>query len=93
MIMKLLAAGALALMLVGCDQASKGFEKGFNEQFAKSTHDSCVKSAVEHGAPADRAEPYCTCFVQQFDKLTAQEKMKLNPSSPELAAAAKVCNP
>ncbi|SRR5579883_2970525 len=68
-------------------------EQSYNAAFDKSTHDSCVQAATSHGAAADAAERYCGCVVSELDKLTAQQKENLNPSSPELQAAQKTCQP
>lgn len=79
--------GLLALAACGNPQ----FEEGFNQAFEKSTKESCVTSAQKAGAPADRIEPYCSCFVGQLTGLSAQDKMKLNPNSPQITAAANTC--
>lgn len=79
--------GLLALAACGNPQ----FEEGFNKAFEKSAKESCAASAQKAGAPADRIEPYCTCFVGQLSGLTAQQKMKLNPNAPEITAAANAC--
>jgi len=85
------AAALMALGLAACDQAKEGFDKGFNEKFEVSTHDSCVKAAVGSGAPAATAETYCACFTAEITKLPVAEKMKLSPSDPRVAAAAETC--
>ena len=41
-----------SMSAAGCD----AFNKGFNQAFDKSTHDSCVTSAVAHQASPDVAE-------------------------------------
>lgn len=79
--------GLLALAACGNPQ----FEEGFNQAFEKSTKEACVASAQKAGAPADRVEPYCSCFVGQLSGLSAQDKMKLDPNGPQIAAAAKTC--
>jgi len=87
----LLCATAAALIgLAGCGQPA--FDNGFNASFDKNTHDSCVPSAEQHGLAAAAAETYCSCVVAQLDKLTVQQKMALNTSSPELQQAAATCN-
>jgi len=81
----LAAAGALA----SCGQPA--FDNSFNTQFDKSTHDSCLPSAVQNGAAPAAAEAYCSCVVTELDKLTVQQKMALNASSPEIKTAATAC--
>lgn len=94
----ILAVGS-ALALAGCGQGGNSadyqaaFDKGFNQTFDKSTHDSCVSSATTHGATPDVAETYCSCVVTQLDKLSVDQRMKLQPSSPELQTAAEACKP
>ncbi len=93
-----LAALALVGMLAGCDQNASNsfkasFDKSFNASFDKSTHDSCVTAATGKGNPADAAERYCTCVVAQLDKLSVDEKMKLNQEPDKLTAAAQACQP
>jgi hypothetical protein len=78
---------ALSTNLTGCD----AYNKGFNQAFDKSLHDSCVKSAVANSAPADAAERYCSCMVGQLQGLSAAEKQSLNPSSDKVRAAADHC--
>jgi hypothetical protein len=96
-------AATVAIGLAGCGPSSgnqtggfsqafsAAYEKSFNEQFAKTTHDSCVSSAVAHQASADLAERYCTCFVGQFQSLSVAEKQQLTPDSPKVAQAAATC--
>jgi len=96
-------AGFAAVSLAGCGPSSgnqaggfsqafdAAYEKSFNESFARSTHDSCVTSALAHQAPAELAERYCTCFVGQFQSLSVQEKQQLTPASPQVAQAAATC--
>ncbi len=78
---------ALSASLAGCD----AYNKGFNQAFDKSLHDSCVKSAVGNSAPPDAAERYCSCMVSQLQGLPVSEKQSLNPSSDKLRAAADHC--
>jgi hypothetical protein len=84
------ASTAALLGLAACGQPA--FDNSFNTSFDKTTHDSCVPSAVKHGASAADAETYCSCVVTQLDKLTVQQKMALNANSPELQQAATTCN-
>jgi hypothetical protein len=87
----LIGASTVALIgLAACGQPA--FDNSFNTSFDKTTHDSCVPSAVQHGASAADAETYCTCVVTQLNKLTVQQKMALNANSPELQQAATTCN-
>jgi hypothetical protein len=88
---RIILAGLALIALSACGNAQ--FEEGFNKAFEKSTKESCVSSAAKTGAPADQIEPYCTCFVGQLSALSTQQKMKLNPSSPELKAAVEACRP
>jgi len=69
------------------------YDKAFNAAFDKSTHDSCVPSAVAHGASPEAAESYCTCVVKELDNLPVARKQALNGSSPELSNAAADCRP
>jgi hypothetical protein len=69
------------------------FDTSFNASFDKSTHDSCVTSASEHGAAADVAEKYCTCVVTELDKLSVQDKLALAAHQEKLQAAAQACKP
>ena len=82
-----LALAAASFALAGCDQ----FNKGFNDSFDKRVHNDCVTAFVQHGGPADIAESYCACTVRELDKLTVQQKMSLNNSSPEIKNAGDVC--
>ena len=72
-------------------QMSAGFDKGFNDSFAKGALDSCVKSATASGAAASLAESYCGCFVDQLKPLSVQEKMNLKPDSEAVKKAAATC--
>jgi hypothetical protein len=92
--LRLAGGAAIALAcLAGCGQGggNSTLSQSFNTSFDKSTHDSCVSSATSNGAPAATAETYCSCFVAQMDKLTVQQKMALNASSPEVTQAATAC--
>jgi hypothetical protein len=86
------AMGA-ALALAACGMPADNSPAGqkFNEQFAKSTHDSCVPSAQQHGATADQAEKYCTCVVAQLAPLSIQEKMSLPLNQDKMKTAAAAC--
>jgi hypothetical protein len=94
----MMALAAAALMLTACDQNAgnafkASFDKSFNASFDKSTHDSCVSTASGRGGAADVVERYCTCVVAQLDKLSIDEKMKLNQTPDKLTAAAQACQP
>jgi hypothetical protein len=89
-----------AASLVGCGNAGNStnatdaFATSFNASFDKSVHDSCVTSAQSHGSVTpDVAEKYCSCLVGQFSKLTVQQKMALQPTSPEMQQAEAACVP
>jgi hypothetical protein len=89
---------AAAAALAGCGPGASNdmkatFDKSFNASFDKSTHDSCVSTAVGKGGAPDVVEKYCTCVVAQLDKLTVDEKMKLNQTPDKLTAAAQACLP
>jgi hypothetical protein len=91
-------AASLALMLLAALAAcgkpgDPAYDKAFNAAFDKSTHDSCVPSAVAHGASPEAAESYCTCVVKELDNLPVARKQALNGSSPELSNAAADCRP
>jgi hypothetical protein len=86
-----LCGGAAVLIgLASCGQPA--FDNSFNASFDKSIHDSCVPSAEQHGLAAAAANTYCSCVVGQLDKLTVQQRMALNTSSPEVTQAAATCN-
>ena len=90
-------SGLLAtLSLDACGQGggngTSSFDAQFNASFDKSTHDSCVTSATNKGAPADVAEKYCACLVVQADKLTTQEKLALPAHPDQMNAMAATCN-
>lgn len=89
--MKFTSAAAVLGLLALAACGSPQFDEGFNQAFEKSTKESCVKSAQKAGAPAERVEPYCSCFVGQLSGLSVQDKMKLNPNSPQITAAANTC--
>ena len=63
----------------------------FNDTFAKSTHDSCLRSAQSHGAPADAAERYCSCIVSRLAPLSVEDKMALPQHQDTVAAASNAC--
>src|SRR5581483_11884029 len=88
---RILGGLALAAASAGCDQFKKGFDQGFNESFSKKAHDSCVSSSTAHGATPVIAERFCTCVVTQLAPLSPQQKMGLNPTSPELKRAQDSC--
>jgi hypothetical protein len=95
---RLLAVVIAAAALAACNQADSNafkasFDKSFNASFDKSTHDSCVQTATSRGGAADAVERYCTCVVAQLDKLSVDEKMKLNQEPDKLTAAAQACQP
>jgi hypothetical protein len=79
-----------AISLAGCGRSPQA-DAAFNQAFDKSTHDSCVTSAISHQAPADAAERYCTCLVDQFKGLSVQEKQSLNPASAKVQEAVTHC--
>jgi hypothetical protein len=96
--MKRVVAMLLAVALAGCDQNTSNamkasFDKSFNASFDKSTHDSCVSTATGRGGAPDVVERYCTCVVTQLDKLSVDEKMKLNQAPDKVSAAAQACQP
>ena len=95
---QMMALAAAALMLAACDQNAgnafkASFDKSFNASFDKSTHDSCVTAATGKGGAPDAVERYCSCVITQLDKLTTEEKMKLNQEPDKLTAAAQACQP
>src|SRR5262249_6794697 len=87
------ALAAAALGLAACGQGGDSnafkasFDKGFNESFNRSVHDSCVTTASSGGASASVVETYCSCLVTELDKVPIDQRMKLNPSSPEFNQA------
>ena len=76
-----------SMSAAGCD----AFNKGFNQAFDKSTHDSCVTSAVAHQASPDVAERYCSCLVEQLHPLSVQEKQHLSQTSDKVVQAVAHC--
>lgn len=76
-----------ALLLAACGQPPGDF----HDAFSTSAKEACVATATNKGSPANKIEPYCTCFVAQFDGLTAQEKMNLGANSPKVRDAAVAC--
>jgi hypothetical protein len=85
------------LGLAACGQgasnnSASSFDTQFNASFDKSTHDSCYSAATGKGAAADLAEKYCTCLVQQADKLTTQEKLALPTHTDQMNQMATTCN-
>ena len=79
-----------AINLAGCGRSAQA-DAAFNQAFNKSTHDSCVTSAISHSAPADTAERYCSCMVDQLKGLSVQEKQSLNPASDKVQQAVTHC--
>src|SRR5580658_1535026 len=63
----------------------------FNDTFARTTHDSCLRAAQSHGAPADAAERYCSCVVSRLDSLSVEQKMALPQHQDTKAAASNAC--
>jgi hypothetical protein len=96
-----ITAALAAATLAACGQPGGGnaassngasaFDANFNAGFDKSTHDSCLTSATQHGAAADKAEKYCTCVVGELDKLSTSDKMQLPMHQEKLKAAADTC--
>jgi len=84
-----ITAGLAALSLAACGGQS---DAQFNAAFDKSTHDSCVPAATQHGATPANAEKYCTCVVAELDKLSVADKMSLPLHQEKLQAAANTCN-
>jgi len=87
-----IAGLGLSVMVLGlCACGNPEFDRGFNDKWSKTTHDTCVSSASSHNAPADLVERYCTCVVAKLMPLPVSEKMSLNGSSPKLQEAANAC--
>jgi hypothetical protein len=63
----------------------------FNATFAKTTHDACLTSAQNHGVPADAAERYCSCVVNQLAPLSVEAKMALPQHHDTMTAASNAC--
>jgi len=82
LVLALAAAGVLSLG--GCAKPDPA-------AFDKSIHDSCLPAAVSHGAAPDVAERYCTCAVNELDKLPVSKRQSLGPSSPEVTNAMETC--
>jgi hypothetical protein len=95
---RVMAVAVMAAALAGCGQGDSNamkasFDKTFNAAFDKSTHDSCVSTATGKGGDPAAVERYCTCVIGQLDKLSAEEKMKLNQEPDKVTAAAQACQP
>jgi hypothetical protein len=97
-----LAAAALAITAYGSSSAQPAASDdpshwdaaqraSFNATFAKATHDSCLRAAQDHGAPADAAERYCTCIVNQLAPLSVEAKMALPQHQDTVTAASNAC--
>lgn len=85
---------SLAQPVAGSDDPSHwdaSQRASFNATFAKSTHDACLSAAQSHGAPADAAERYCTCVVNQLAPLSVEAKMALPQHQDTVAAASQAC--
>ena len=68
-----------------------GQKAQFNATFAKTTHDSCLRSAEGHGVAADAAERYCTCVVGRLDSLSVEDKMALPQHQDTMVTASNAC--
>jgi hypothetical protein len=90
-LVRVAAAAGLVCGLTACGEMQEGFDKGFNESFAKSTKEGCLKSASA-AAGAAVAEQFCSCMVEELATLYNKEKMELKPDSPKVEAVAKTCN-
>ncbi|HXQ13682.1 MAG TPA: hypothetical protein VN814_03560 [Caulobacteraceae bacterium] len=99
-----LAAAALALAAYGPSSAAPSAPSSddpshwdasqrasFNDTFAKTTHDSCLRSAQSHGASADAAEHYCACVVGRLAPLSVEDKIALPQHQDTLVAASNAC--
>ena len=81
----------VAALCVGAAGCGEAYKKQFNAAFDKSTHDSCVTSAVAHQAAPDAAEKYCSCIVTQLQGLSVAEKQSLSPTSDKANQAVAHC--
>ena len=91
MTLSLAACGGSGGGNTAANSAGSSFDASFNASFDKSTHDSCVTSATQHGAAADVAEKYCSCLVVEADKLSTQDKMSLPMHQEKMEAMAETC--
>ena len=85
------AAATLGLAACGPGGGNSSFDASFNASFDKSTHDSCITSASQHGAAPDVAEKYCSCLVKEADKLSTQDKLSLPMHQDKMTAMADTC--
>ena len=65
----------------------------YNAAFDKSTHDSCLAAAKNHGAAADVAERYCSCVVDRLRPLSVENKVALSQHPDALSEASNACKP
>jgi hypothetical protein len=84
-------AGALFGAVAACGPMTEGFDKGFNESWAKSTKEGCLKTASQ-SAGAALAEQYCSCMVTELSSLSTKEKMEMQPTSPAVTTALNKCS-
>jgi hypothetical protein len=87
---RMAAAAVLLCGLAACGEMQEGFDKGFNESWAKSMKEGCMKSASA-SAGAVLAEQYCSCMIEELAPLSTKEKMEMKPDSPAVEAVANKC--
>ncbi|HVN01127.1 MAG TPA: hypothetical protein VMT68_13030 [Caulobacteraceae bacterium] len=89
-----IAAGigfAAALSACGAPADNSAAGQQFVASFDKSLHDSCVSSFTSKGGPADKAESYCGCVVQQANLLPNADKMSLPMHPDKMQQMAQTC--
>jgi hypothetical protein len=77
----------------GGDGGGGGNQQQLSAQWDSATYNSCVPSAMQHGAAPQVAQQYCQCVVNVLDEMPVQQKLALTPQSPELMQAAGRCQP
>jgi hypothetical protein len=85
----LLGLSGLAACGAPADNSPAGQQ--FAAAFLKSAHDSCISSFTQHGGPADKAEPYCSCVVKQVEPLSNADKLSMAAHPEKMRSAAQTC--
>ena len=90
---RVLAVVIAAAALAGCGAPADNSAAGqqFKAQFAKNMHDSCLKTAVSKGAPADKAEAYCSCVVAETDRFSNADRLAAGMNPEKLRPLGEAC--
>ena len=90
---------AALLLLAACGDARKSFEDGFKTSFEKSFAESCVKGAMESGAPAEKQPQIaeiCGCVAKKLvsqHSVTELASMGNGSNQDKVQAAVQECKP